>query len=252
MHTWHGFNDIFVEPVSMARLVSFAASMLIVLLTHGQERRFFIGIQASPDLAYRSLQLVDRNPSTEVIIEARNRHEVRRLGFSGNLFAGYVLSERFSIEVGLGYALRGWELDLSRLTFGDIIDPRRGFIYNTNDVIGSIREEFHYLTFPVRGTCTLGRGRFRFIGGLGLSTDLLQKAERVSILNGERLTYERLGVEEIDLTAIASAGVVLRLGSKGSLRLEPTVRHGLLPVNSTSVATRLCSAGIAFGFVHNL
>jgi len=236
----------------MTRLISFASSMLIILLTHGQEKRFFIGIQASPDLAYRSLELVDRNPSSEVIIEARNDREVPRLGFSGNLIAGYVLSERFSIEAGSGYALRGWELDLSTLTFGDMIDPRRGFIYNTNDVVGSVREEFHYLTIPVRGTCTLGRGRFRFISGLGISIDLLQKAQRVSILNGERLTYERLGVEEVDLTAIASAGAVLRLGSNGSLRLEPTVRHGLLPVSSTSVATRLWSAGIVFGFVRDL
>lgn len=252
MDTSRAFRDIFVKTVPMTRLLSVGASFLFILFSQAQDARFFIGVQASPDLAYRSLQLVERSSLYEDFIDARNRFEVPRLGFTGNLFAGYMLSERFGIEVGLGYALRGWELDLSKLTFGDIIDPRRGFIYNTNDVIGSIREEFHYLTIPVRGTCTLGHGRFRFIGGLGLSTDLLQKAERVSILNGERLTYERLGVEEIDLTAIASAGVVLRLGSKGSLRLEPTVRHGLLPVNSTSVATRLCSAGIAFGFVHNL
>ncbi|MFM7728914.1 MAG: type IX secretion system membrane protein PorP/SprF, partial [Flavobacteriales bacterium] len=44
------------------------------------------------------------------------------------------ISRKFSIKAGLQASYFQKTLDWSRLTFGDMIDPRKGFIYQTNDV----------------------------------------------------------------------------------------------------------------------
>ena len=44
------------------------------------------------------------------------------------------ISRKFSMKVGFEATYFQKSLDWSKLTFGDQIDPRRGFIYNTNDV----------------------------------------------------------------------------------------------------------------------
>jgi type IX secretion system PorP/SprF family membrane protein len=44
------------------------------------------------------------------------------------------ISKRFSLKAGFQATYFQKSLDWNKLTFGDQIDPRRGFIYNTNDV----------------------------------------------------------------------------------------------------------------------
>jgi len=44
------------------------------------------------------------------------------------------ISRKFSIKAGFQASYFQKTLDWSRLTFGDMIDPRKGFIYQTNDV----------------------------------------------------------------------------------------------------------------------
>lgn len=44
------------------------------------------------------------------------------------------ISRKFSMKVGFEATYFQKSLDWSKLTFGDQIDPRKGFIYNTNDV----------------------------------------------------------------------------------------------------------------------
>jgi type IX secretion system PorP/SprF family membrane protein len=44
------------------------------------------------------------------------------------------ISRKFSIKAGFQATYFQKSIDWEKLTFGDMIDPRRGFIYNTNDV----------------------------------------------------------------------------------------------------------------------
>ena len=44
------------------------------------------------------------------------------------------ISRKFSLKAGFQATYFQKSLDWEKLTFGDMIDPRRGFIYNTNDV----------------------------------------------------------------------------------------------------------------------
>ena len=44
------------------------------------------------------------------------------------------IGRKFSIKFGVEATFFQKSLDWSKLTFGDMIDPRRGFVYQTNDV----------------------------------------------------------------------------------------------------------------------
>jgi type IX secretion system PorP/SprF family membrane protein len=46
------------------------------------------------------------------------------------------ITREFSIKVGLEATYMQKSLDWSKLNFGDMIDPKRGFVYNTNEVPG--------------------------------------------------------------------------------------------------------------------
>lgn len=59
---------------------------------------------------------------------------LRTLNVSGIYSYQLKVSRRFSIRVGFQATYFQKSLDWSKLTFGDMIDPRRGFVYTTNDV----------------------------------------------------------------------------------------------------------------------
>jgi type IX secretion system PorP/SprF family membrane protein len=44
------------------------------------------------------------------------------------------INRKFSIKAGFQASYFQKSLDWSKLTFGDMIDPRKGFIYETNDI----------------------------------------------------------------------------------------------------------------------
>jgi hypothetical protein len=175
-----------------------------------------------------------------------------RLGVTASIVAGLELSQRWALEAGVGYALHGWSWDISQLSFGDQIEPRRGFVYNTTDVINGIHKEFHYLNLPVRTTITLGNGRLRSISSLGASASFLVKANSVTIVNGERNVVEEDGYNAFGLFPMISSGLTYGVGEHGSMRLEPTFRFGVLKLRDDPIAERLWSAGLQLGYVLTL
>ncbi len=56
------------------------------------------------------------------------------LNVSGMYSYQIKVSRAFSVRVGFQATFFQKKLDWSKLTFGDMIDPRRGFVYQTNDV----------------------------------------------------------------------------------------------------------------------
>ncbi|MEO8588304.1 MAG: hypothetical protein ABI432_02960 [Flavobacteriales bacterium] len=242
------------------RLHLFAFVLLGASAGHAQStnqessaKHWWLGAQVSPDVAYRTLYLIEHNSTTEAIVDARDRSEVPRLALTAQLFAGRTLNKRFSMELGLGYALRGWQVDVSTLTYGDPLDPRRGFIYESADDVGPILEELHYLIMPVRAVCTLGNGRLRSISSLGFSADLLFQAYHISVINGERTKTEQDGYATFNITPTASTGIAYTLGARGELRAQPTFSYGALNIRTDDpIGGRLWNAGLVFGYTRRL
>ncbi len=211
--------------------------------------KWSIGLNVAPTLAYRDLKLVDGSVFPASLVDARNDLEDPRFGGSIAIMAAFSFNEHFAIEAGIGYTLHGWQLDLDELNFGDPIDPRRGFVYATEDlVINSIRQEFHYLDFPIRGTITFGKGRWRSVSSIGGSLNILQRAANVSVINDERRSTELDYYEDLNFTVMASTGIAFVPKGRSEFRLEPTFRYALLPIIDAPITGYLWSAGVNFGW----
>ena len=226
-----------------------AIADLIAQDSTAHRSRWSIGLNVAPALAYRDLKLVDGSVFPASLVDARNDLEDPRFGGSIAIMAAYSFNERFAIEAGIGYTLHGWQLDLDELSFGDPIDPRRGFVYATEDlVINSIRQEFHYLDVPIRGTITFGNGRWRSVTGIGGSLNFLMRAANVSVINDERRATELDYYEDLNFTVTGSTGIAFVPKGRSEFRLEPTFRYALLPIIDAPITGYLWSAGVNFGW----
>lgn len=214
--------------------------------------RWSIGINGSPDVAYRKLEIIEPSEIASSIVDGRNERELPVIGVTAALMGGYSFNDRFGIEAGVGYALLGWEIDLSELSFGDQIDPRRGFAYSTDPALQglkTLRQQFHYLNFPIKGTVTVGKRRWRWISSAGISFGIMMRARNVIIYEDDRSSWDQDYYERFNLFAQLSTGVLYQLSDRHQFRLEPTFRYGLLPIiNDTPITGYLWSVGFNVGW----
>jgi type IX secretion system PorP/SprF family membrane protein len=69
------------------------------------------------------------------------------------------ISRTFSLSAGFQATYHQKSLDESKLSFGDMIDPARGFIYNTNEILAR-----NSIGVPDFSAGILGYGRYIFVG----------------------------------------------------------------------------------------
>jgi hypothetical protein len=153
----------------------------------------------------------------------------------------------------------GYQLNMDALTFGDMIDPNRGFIYQTNDVpLRAIRYSFHYAELPLRVVFHCGKGRLRWNSAAGLTTSYLLKSTSTMITvdadgSTDRSTSESsYDYNTIGLFPTFSTGVSYALSDRIELRIEPQARYGVLPIIDAQITAHLWSAGIGFGVMCRL
>jgi type IX secretion system PorP/SprF family membrane protein len=108
------------------------------------------------------------------------------------------VNRKFSLMFGARAAYFQKFLDWDKLTFGDMIDPRRGFIYQTGDVPrGNGRRGFFDASFGV-----VGFGKNYFFGG---AVHHLNRPDESMILGNSRLPMRFTG----------HAGAEIKLGQRG-------------------------------------
>lgn len=215
-------------------------------------------MSVSPGIAYRSLVSTDGDDFWNSHIAFRNDYEESRFAYGGSLFCALGLSGRFSAEGGLGYSLMGYQFNMHDLTYGDMIDPNRGFIYETNDVPRAIRYSFHYVELPLRVVFHCGKGRLRSITGVGMTTGFLLKCTSTLVSENVDGSTDRNTSESgddyrtIGLFPTLSTGVSYTLNDHIELRMEPQARYGVLRIIDAPVTAHLWSAGVGFGFMWRL
>lgn len=236
----------------------FVATMLCAQEAATTTVKWAIGMSVSPGIAFRNLVSTEEDGSWNNNVAFRNSYEEPRFAYGGNLFCALGLTERFSVEGGLGYSLMGYQLNMDGLTFGDAIDPNRGFIYETNDAPIAIRRSFQYAELPLRLVFQCGKGRLRWISAAGLTTGYLLKSTSTMVTvdaegSTDRSTSELNGdYNTIGLFPTVSTGVSYRLNDRMDLRLEPQARYGVLRIIDAPVTAHLWSVGIGFGVLWRL
>ncbi len=212
-------------------------------------------MSVAPGIAYRNLVSTEGDAHWNDHIAFRNSFEEPRFAYGGGLSCALGLSDRFSVEGGLGYSLMGYQFNMHDLTYGDMIDPNRGFIYETNDVPRAVRYSFHYAELPLRLVFHCGKGRFRWISAVGLTTSYLLKSTSTMVTvdaggSSERKTSDSsYDYNTVGLFPTVSTGVSYRLNDHIELRMEPQARYGVLRIIDAPVSAHLWSAGVGFGFM---
>ena len=219
---------------------------------------WLIGLNFSADYCNQSGSENDesRSGSNE---ETHDQLEYAKFGYTTGLTAEFVFSSKFSIESGLQFSNKGFNQELF---FGDFVDPRYGFVYETQGNIDEsfMRRSFHYLDIPVRILFRTGKKKLSFISSIGFTTNILLGTKETLIIKyedgGKKVkevgNFEDEEYETLNISPLVSAGVTYKLNDKFSLRAEPTLRYGVLKITDTPVSKYLWNCGLNFSCVYAL
>lgn len=222
--------------------------------------RFFIGVNFSPNYNFRTLKNNDGSDLSKTIVGIYNKIETAKFGFSSGLNLCYIFTKHISLDLGVQFSNKGFQNKESNLTFGDMIDRRRGFVYNTNNssIKGKIVYSYNYLDIPLKVNFVFGKKKLRLISSIGLTTNLLinsknsfvgQDSTGKSIKNSSNTTptYNR-----INLSPTISCGIDYRVNDKMLFRVEPTFRYGIFKMTNTPVTQYLWNAGLNISYYFGL
>ena len=152
-----------------------------------------IGISLSPDYSYRILSSSGSSVGN-FISDYRNENEQPIVGYTTGLNFVSNVSERFGVGTGIHFSKKGYKSGNghSGLTFGDMIDSRRGFVYQ----VGTISYEYnhYYIGIPLKAILTFGKGKIKFIATAGFTTNIMLKSTTTIVIdyanaNPEKFTY---------------------------------------------------------------
>lgn len=221
--------------------------------------RFYVGINFSPDYCYRILDNNGGDAMADKIIELREETEIPKYSFSTGVSVGYALTRHFAVEVGLQYSNKGYmqKFDESNLTYGDMVDPRYGFLYEPA-APGPEKIKFVYnhiyLDIPVRLIFNPGSSKFTFMSSLGLTPSVFLDATQTNVFvyeNGDKKISTNdqsfFTSKDFMLSATISAGVNYRINEKFRVAAEPTFRYGLTKITDSTITAYLWSVGFNIG-----
>ena len=145
------------------------------------------------------------------------------------------INRKFTLLFGARAAYYQKSLDVTKLTFGDMIDPRKGFIYNTGDVLQNASRQFFNASMGVVG--------FSKNFYAGLAVHHLNQPNESMITNGT-------SPQKMRITAHAGAIISLVKGARGtkSTSLMPNIifqyQQGFMEMN---IGTYVKHGNLTFG-----
>ena len=183
-----------------------------------------------------------------------NDLETFKIGYTAGLNVCFKVTNKFSVEAGLQYSNKGYSFKMQELVYGDMIDPRYGFIYLTNGPTGPTKLKFvynyHYFDIPIRAILCFGNKKLKLITSAGITTNLLVNATTTSISTYEdgnivrKTSDQAYNYKTLNLSPSISAGIIYSINDKIHLQAEPTLRYGILKIIDSPVTAYLWNSGL--------
>jgi type IX secretion system PorP/SprF family membrane protein len=145
------------------------------------------------------------------------------------------VNRKFTLLFGARAAYYQKSLDVTKLTFGDMIDPRKGFIYNTGDILQNANRQFFNASIGALGFSK------NFYAGIALHH--INQPNESMITNGS-------SPQKMRITSHAGAIITLVKGARGtkSTTLMPNIifqyQQGFMEMN---IGTYVKHGNLTFG-----
>ncbi|HQW21968.1 MAG TPA: outer membrane beta-barrel protein [Bacteroidia bacterium] len=261
----------------MQKLITFIL-ISISIVSNGQDTlnskskrkfdRLLIGANISPDYCNRVLSTSNEGTVYSDLIKATDNRETYKLGYTAGINICYNISKKVGLEIGVQYSNKGFSTKKLTLTYGDAIDPRFGFVYDTIEPNTATNtsplkyltfvDNYIYLDIPVRAIFNFGKKKIRFTTSIGVTTNILFNATTTSVAeyeNGEtkRTTHDQpYEYKTLGISPTFSIGADYKISNKFKLTAEPTIRYGLLNIINAPITANLWSAGFNVGCYYAL
>ena len=213
-----------------------------------QAQKILIGYNFSADYNYRTLKNGDGSTSATIVINSRNDDETPRFGYTTGLNVCFNFSKTVAFETGIQYSNKGYQLKGQHLVFATI-DP--------NDPVKvSWVYTYQYIGIPLKAKFSFGKGKLRFVTGIGFTTSLLLSNKQTAIYEyadgstEKRRSSSTAGFNKIDVSPVISVGADYKLNNKVHVFAESTFRYGLIKIKDAPVKENLWNAGLNVGFYY--
>lgn len=218
------------------------------------DKKWSIGIQASPALGYRTMDIKKGSEDFAAIKTYFDSVEVMMPVFSFGIEGRYAIAHNLNIGVGVNYEALGYQTNY--------IDYK--LIIPTVDLPNEYRfvHKFHYLSIPVFAEYKFGENKFKGVLSAGLAMNFLLKATTIETEkdpDGFIITHEESpnedGLRNITASGFISAGVLYDISEKMHLEIAPFIKSNITRINEEStdpINEYLWHSGIKAGFFIDL
>lgn len=219
-----------------------------------------LGVDASFDIGFRNLKDNVSTETSSLLISSRNDLEFVKPGFTIGINIIRNISDKWALSSGLHYSRKGYSSKIENLVFGDIIDPRQGFVYNESENFDAIQFNYHlnYIDVPLKATYLLGKQENKYdrkwFAGLGVINSFFINEVVVSkkTLQGEKVGKDSYAVTENFNKFMFSPAVYFgsyRINRYNhQLRFEVNFKYGVTQITDTDVSANLWSTGLSIGY----
>ncbi len=167
-----------------------------------------------------------------------------------------LIEELLWLRMGFEWVDSGSQLDVDQLTFGDLIDDRRGFVFESEGELKSVKYHHQQITVPIMVHYRLVQSeKWRFVAALGASADYLTTNHTV-IKHGddrERLSQNLKPYKDLGFSARIEMLFSRYLTERLSVEMGPSVRLGLTDLRTEEhPPLRTSNVGIRVGLARRL
>ncbi len=209
----------------------------------GRESKWSAGIVFSPDYAYRLLKSESDDNGWK---EAFDELEKPKVGYTTGISILYMLHRKLEIESGLLYSNKGSKINLSNFTSFDKIDlliPQEITTINN----------YRYLVVPLKINWVFLKKKARLFLSAGMSADFfLDEFTVQEVIFPDKTETDRNNQEDMDFNAVilslsGGAGLDYPLNKHLFIRINPEVRHGIIPIADATGKRYNWSVGLNTG-----
>jgi hypothetical protein len=163
-----------------------------------------------------------------------------KIGFQFGVTADLPISEKITVNGGIGYQQRSFQLSTNVQNV--LIEPKPGEADETLDNDLNATETQSWINIPITAQYMLAEGRYRPYAALGLSADLMLNAN----FSPEKRREGQTSIEPkdfsvkyrtnlINLSAVAAIGSKIRVGG-GFIVVEAKYTHGITKISNEDAA----------------